>query len=235
MKINYLILLSFLFLLLSCDDNTTDPIPDPDPDPTTSLYRMGSGVTDVEGNTYKTVIIRVGTTSKAVIEQEWMMENLKTKKYADGSNVDPQSYEYCNEDPLTLDSLGLLYTWDAFTHGTVHGACPNGWHVPTLDEYKALFTGLGGDTIAGMKMKSLNSTYWNSTLLNSNESGFNAHGSGWVTSGMSFHYMNAAMFWTATENGGSARIIQINAMSKYAIHQYDCGKDVLNSCRCIKD
>lgn len=233
MKINYFILLSLFFLLLSCDDNTTDPIPDPDP--ATSLYRMGAGVTDIEGNTYKTVIIKVGSTSKAVIEQEWMMQNLKTKKYSDGTEIDLQSFDYCNEDSSTLDSLGLLYTWDAFTHGTTQGACPTGWHVPTLDEYKTLFTGLGGDSIAGMKMKSVNSTYWNNTTLNSNASGFNAHGGGWSSMGMVAHYLNATMFWTATENGESARIIQLNSQSKYAIHQYDCSKDVMNSCRCIKD
>lgn len=235
MKIYYFILLSFLFFLFSCDDNTTDPIPDPDPDPTTSLYRMGAGVTDIEGNTYKTIIIKVGSTNKAVIEQEWMMQNLKTKKYADGSIIDTLSYVFCNEDASTLDSLGLLYTWDAFTHGSIQGACPTGWHVPTLEEYKTLFNGLGGDSVAGMKMKSVNATYWNSTTLNNNMSGFNAHGCGWISMGMPFHYLNAAMFWTATENGESARIIQINSQSKYAIHQYDCSKDVMNSCRCIKD
>ena len=87
----FLILLSFLFVVISCDDNTTDPDPDPDPDPTTSLFRMGAGVTDIEGNIYKSVIIRVGTTSKAVIEQEWMMSNLRVTKYSDGTDISASS------------------------------------------------------------------------------------------------------------------------------------------------
>lgn len=172
----FLILLSFLFVVISCDDNTTDP--DPDPDPTTSLFRMGEGVTDIEGNIYKSVIIRVGTTSKAVIEQEWMMSNLRVTKYSDGTDISASSYTYCNNDTNTVDSLGLLYTWDAFTNGSAtagnQGACPTGWHVPTIEEYRTLFTGLGGDSVAGMKMKSMNSTYWNDVTLNSNSSGFNA-------------------------------------------------------------
>lgn len=172
----FLILLSFLFVVISCDDNTTDP--DPDPDPTTSLFRMGAGVTDVEGNIYKSVIIRVGTTSKAVIEQEWMMSNLRVTKYSDGTDISASSYTYCNNDTNTVDSLGLLYTWDAFTNGSAtaetQGACPTGLHVPTIEEYRTLFTGLGGDSVAGMKMKSMNSTYWNDVTLNSNSSGFNA-------------------------------------------------------------
>ena len=233
----FLILLSFLFVVISCDDNTTDP--DPDPDPTTSLFRMGAGVTDIEGNIYKSVIIRVGTTSKAVIEQEWMMSNLRVTKYSDGTDISASSYTYCNNDTNTVDSLGLLYTWDAFTNGSAtagnQGACPTGWHVPTIEEYRTLFTGLGGDSVAGMKMKSMNSTYWNDVTLNSNASGFNAQGSGWVSMGMAFHYMNATMFWTSTENGTNARIVQLNAQTKYAIHQYDCAKDAKNSSRCIKD
>jgi uncharacterized protein (TIGR02145 family) len=237
MKKHYLLFLSLFLAFVSCED-PIDPV-DPTPDPTTPLFRMGAGVTDIEGNSYKTVIIKVGSSSKAVIEQEWMMENLRTKKYADGTDIPNTLYEYCNEDEATLDSLGLLYTWDAFTNGSAavgtQGACPEGWHVPTVEEYRTLFTGLGGDTIAGMKMKSINTNYWNNVTFNSNASGFNAHGGGWVSMGMTFHYLNATMFWTSTENGESARIIQINSQGKNAIHQYDCTKTVLNSCRCIKN
>lgn len=234
MKNYYFIIFSLFLFLTSCED----PI-DPTPDPTTPLFRMGAGVTDIDGNSYKSVIIKVGTTSKSVVEQEWMMQNLRTKKYANGVDIDIQSYDFCNEDSTTLDSLGYLYTWDAFTNGIgvagTQGACPDGWHVPSVEEYRTLFDGLGGDTIAGMKMKSVNATYWNNVTLSNNASGFNAHGCGWISMGMSFHYTNATMFWTSTENGGSAKIIQLNSQGKNAIHQYDCNKTAMNSCRCIKN
>ena len=107
-------------------------------------------VTDVDGNTYKTVII--GT-------QVWMAENLKTTKYNDGIQIplvtDPitwinlKSAAYCwyNNDLATNKNIyGAIYNWLVVNTGKL---CPIGWHVPSDTEWTTLTTFLGGELING--------------------------------------------------------------------------------------
>lgn len=113
-------------------------------------------VTDVDGNTYKT--IQIGP-------QIWMAENLKTTKYNDDSPIlfgtggpagftdwfdsGDGNYGYYNgaycwydNDVLTFkDAYGAIYNWHAIGTGKL---CPVGWHVPTISEWSALITSLGG-------------------------------------------------------------------------------------------
>jgi len=97
-------------------------------------------ITDVEGNVYKTV--KIGT-------QIWMAENLKTKKYNDGSAI-PNITEdstwinlttgaYCwyeNNEEAYKNVYGALYNWYATTDD--HNLCPTGWHIPTASEWSQL-------------------------------------------------------------------------------------------------
>ena len=92
----------------------------------------GMGVTDVDGNTYKSVVIG---------EQEWMAENLRTTKYADGTAITNMSDDleyywtgawcYFNNDSI----YGKLYNWNAVETDNL---CPTGWHVPTNREWTKL-------------------------------------------------------------------------------------------------
>lgn len=89
-----------------------------------------STVTDNEGNMYQTV--KIGT-------QCWMKSNLRTKHYNDGteisSDVNNNNY-YCDDvtaDPVTS---GLYYS--GYVVNDNRGICPQGWHIPTVDEYKTL-------------------------------------------------------------------------------------------------
>jgi uncharacterized protein (TIGR02145 family) len=245
MKNSFLALVCLFLVLASCKKEET-PEPDPTPiNPTTTLsYRPGAGVTDVDGNNYKTVIIKFSTsTNKNIVEQEWMMENLRTKKNPDGSEIDPffvTKMSYCNNDSTTVDSLGILYTWDALMNNTTvassQGVCPNGWHIPTIGEFNTLINGLGGNATAGKKMKSTNATYWNDITKSDNTSGFNAQGTGWAMGqGMVVHYLNATMFWTSTEDGSDAKIIQLNSHEVGVFNQYGSSKSTKVSCRCIKN
>ena len=100
----------------------------------------GSGVTLADGNTYNTVLI--GT-------QCWMKENLRTKKYANGTTISQGSlssssstayWYFPNNDSSNMSTYGLLYNWKAVMQNSssssanpsgVQGVCPNGWHVPS--------------------------------------------------------------------------------------------------------
>ena len=118
-------------------------------------------VTDVDGNTYKT--IQIGT-------QTWMAENLKTTKYRNGTPIpnvtDNTQWQnntngaYCSyENNASNDCpYGKLYNWYAVTN--TNQLCPTGWHVPTNAEWTTLTTFLGGESVAGGKMKSTGTQYW---------------------------------------------------------------------------
>ncbi len=188
-------------------------------------------VTDYEGNVYNTVTI--GT-------QTWMSDNVRSTKYADGTDVNPQYMSPCNGDNSTVTALGYLYTWPAMmkeaTTESAQGICPTGWHVPSLSEYNILINYLGGSSVAGKKMKSTNLTYWDDITYNDNSSGFNAHGGGHQNSDIYFYYRSQAKFWTSTEDGTDAKEIQIQSSGPYLFNLYGSSKTAIkSSCRCVKN
>ncbi len=103
-------------------------------------------LTDVDGNTYNTV--QIGN-------QCWMKENLRTKKYADGTSISQGStsstttgyWYYPNNVSSNQSTYGLLYNWKAVMRNSssstsdpsnVQGICPTGWHVPSVAEWTQL-------------------------------------------------------------------------------------------------
>jgi uncharacterized protein (TIGR02145 family) len=126
-----------------------------------------NSVTDIDGNTYKTV--QIGS-------QVWMAENLKTSKYNDGTTIPnitdytqwhnntTGAWAYYNNDAANNAKYGKLYNWYAVsptTNGNKN-VCPTGWHIPTDAEWTVLTEYLGGLSIAGGKMKEVGTTNWNS-------------------------------------------------------------------------
>jgi len=97
---------------------------------------VAGSITDIDGNTYQT--ITAGS-------QEWMAENLKVTKYKNGDpvttglsqsewdNTTNGAYSYPDNNVSMGDAYGLLYNWYAATSNK--GLCPEGWHVPTHDEW----------------------------------------------------------------------------------------------------
>ena len=135
-------------------------------------------VTDMDGNTYNTV--RIGT-------QIWMRENLKTLKFRNGIDISPvpsskgdywrtlttpASCWYNDSVGIKNTSYGALYNWFAVNNGYL---CPTGWHVPTDEEWTTLTTYLGGEGLAGGKLKETGSLHWNSPNTGAtNQSNFTA-------------------------------------------------------------
>jgi uncharacterized protein (TIGR02145 family) len=122
--------------------------------------------------------------------QVWMAENLKYLPAA-FSNHDILS----NTEPLyyhnNYSKYGVLYNWPAAME-----ACPQGWHLPSHDEWNDLINYLGGATVAGGKMKEEGFEYWDEPNEGAtNESGFKALPGGttdWARAGM------FAFFWSST-------------------------------------
>ena len=126
-----------------------------------------NNVSDIDGNSYKTV--QIGT-------QVWMAENLKTSKYSDGTTIsnitdDTQwqnnttgAWAYYNNDAANNAKYGKLYNWYAVskTSNGNKNMCPTGWHIPTDAEWKVLTDYLGGNSVAGGKLKEVGTISWNS-------------------------------------------------------------------------
>ena len=156
--------LLFVVVGLSCKKSTPN-------DPNT--------VTDIDGNVYKTV--KIGN-------QTWMAENLRTTKYRNGdpiplitdagawSNLGSGAYQ----GPLFSDKLeyGNFYNW--FAVSDPRNIAPEGWHVATDAEFTELASFLGGNAIAGNKLKETGTTHWKDPNTGTNESGFTALGNGIV-------------------------------------------------------
>jgi uncharacterized protein (TIGR02145 family) len=203
-------------------------------------------IKDIDGNTYNTV--QIGT-------QCWTKENLKVSKYNDGTNIPLDatggptgisavwsgltigSYTiYGNESSsgANATNYGFLYNWYAATDS--RKLCPTGWHVPTDGEWTSLTTYLGGESVAGGKMKSVGTTYWNSPNTGAtNESGFSALPGGARYSGGYSGIRGNAFFWSANEfNNSNAlyRDLDPGDVDVYRFHQY---KSFGTSVRCLRD
>jgi uncharacterized protein (TIGR02145 family) len=131
-------------------------------------------VADIDGNIYPTVLIG---------NQWWMAENLRSITYANGESIpnvsDSTSWgqlssgAWCNfnNSEANDEEFGKMYNW--YSVADPRNVCPTDWHVPTVAEWTALTDYLGGQAVAGGKMKT--TTSWQNVVTNgTNESGFSA-------------------------------------------------------------
>ena len=185
-------------------------------------------VTDIDGNVYNTV--KIG-------EQCWMKENLRVTRYADGtpiysggdatSNTVP--YYYVNPN-LDAAVYGYFYNWPAavgwtaalgYNHtsntnqSNVQGACPTGWHVPSIMEWEQLSNYVSsvpayvcGNSTGQIGMSLASQTGWNSNGIScvvgyytshNNATGFSTVPAGYCN-GSSFSSAGSSAFlWSSTE------------------------------------
>ncbi|MEO6130507.1 MAG: fibrobacter succinogenes major paralogous domain-containing protein [Saprospiraceae bacterium] len=109
-------------------------------------------------------------TSLTIGTQQWMDKNLDVTTYRNGDLItyvtDPTAWAglttgawcYYNNDPSNNGPYGKLYNWYAVNDP--RGLAPVGWHVPTDAEFTQLTTELGGEPVAGGKMKVTGTTLW---------------------------------------------------------------------------
>ncbi len=201
-----------------------------------------TSVTDIDGNVYPTV--KIGN-------QVWMRENLKTTRYADGTNITGY-YSYDNDESNDANGYGKLYTWGAASNGVssntnpsgVQGVCPDGWHLPSHREWTKLelavcaenghsdcwtrfpydetTTGyLGSDEGTSLK-----------TVANDKFSGLLA---GYRRTNGSFSYRaTSTNFWTSTVSGSNAWRRYLNS-SEARVYRYSISQAYGFAVRCLKD
>lgn len=173
---------------------------------------------DGDGNVYQTV--KIGN-------QIWMAENLRTSKYIDGSPIpevkdgkawaDNKSGAFCwyNNDGATYDALyGKLYNWHAINTGKL---APPGWRVPTDEDWDELVKTLGGDKVAGIKMKVAGKLHWQGNEKSTNESGFGAYSGYRSNAGGFIYHSTKGLYWSSTQNFGSPT----NAWGRELAYSFD--------------
>jgi len=195
-------------------------------------------VTDIEGNTYKTVTI--GT-------QTWLAENLKTTNFNNNtpiplvtekgewdSLITPAYCWYQNDDSLYKNIYGALYNWYAVNTGNL---CPEGWRVPSADDWDTLVAFLGGNYLAGGALKVMGTEIWKTPNTGAtNESGFTALPGGTKVLGNGFtNLSNSGHWWTATEFKDERSCSRILLYYTNVIYKDFNNKKNGNSVRCVKD
>jgi len=186
-------------------------------------------VTDYDGNVYNTVTIG---------EQTWLKENLKSLHYSDGTEI-TEVWAYENNES-NVGTYGRLYTWNgAMNYSTTEGAqgvCPTGWHIPTDAEWTALGTHLGGDNIAGGKLKSTGTNLWKSPNTGAtNESGMTILPAGEYDDTHFQELGEYAVIWSSTETSSSWCKYRYLAYNDAGLHTYNYYKNFRYSVRCIKN
>lgn len=179
---------------------------------------------DIDGNIYRT--IKIG-------DQWWMAENLKVIRYRNGNMISGGGVCCYGNDETNVHTYGRLYNWLAVNDSC--GLAPFGWHIPSEAEWQILFDFLGGNKVAGGKMKEAGTLHWSGPNIGAgNESGFSALPGGYRWGP---HYMDLsayATFWSSTENGSTARDIVLYFVSALVNYSSD-SKTNCYSIRCIKD
>jgi uncharacterized protein (TIGR02145 family) len=194
-------------------------------------------VFDIDGNTYNTV--KIGT-------QEWMAENLKTTKYKDGTDIPNVSKStvwdslttplYCwyNNDISNKSICGAMYNWYSVNTGKL---CPDGWHIPTAEEWATLIEYLGGEAIAGGKLSETGKVHWAAPNKDAtNESGFTAIPGGVYYSGSFVGQWRYSYWWSCTEISETGVFVWGLTVGRgYILQDSNDNKSHGNYIRCLKD
>ncbi len=196
------------------------------------------GVTTVfyEGKTYNTV--QIGT-------QCWFKENLnvgariETYQLQNDTNGIIEKYCYNNLE-TNCNNYGGLYSWDEMMKGSttqgVQGICPLGWHIPTDVEWTTLTTYLGGEYVAGGKMKESGTIHWSSPNFGAtNSSGFTALPGGMVNYGNSNDFTNYGNFWSSCQTDANNATYHQLRFNNEVLSWYVWLKSWSYSVRCLKD
>lgn len=195
-------------------------------------------IKDGDGNVYTSITI--GT-------QVWLKENLKTTKLNDGTaiplvtdndgwiNSTTAAYCWFDNNINNKSPYGALYNWNALNTGKL---CPSGWHVATDTEWTSLVNYLGGESVAGGKLKENGTLHWLSPNTDAtNESGFAALPGGYryeLTGGT--HYLGTGGYWWSSSEESSLMAWRISMYNDYA-SVFKTSQNKIQGCsvRCNKD
>jgi uncharacterized protein (TIGR02145 family) len=232
----FTMVLLFLFFQCCCDEDNP-------------VITQVITVRDIDGNVYQT--IKIGN-------QLWIAENLKVTHYRNGDEIpnviddsewtDLTTGAYCvyDNDANNVSTYGLLYNWYAV--GDSRNIAPEGWHVPSDEEWKDLEMYIGMSqleayaigwrgTDEGGKFKEAGTAHWQIPNTGAtNESGFTALPGGLRRAIGTFLYLGyLASFWSATVYYGYDAWGRHLSYGSSEVNRAPFGKRLGFSVRCVRD
>lgn len=182
--------------------------------------------------------------------QRWMTKNLNVSTYRNGDVIpkvtdDTQwaalttgAYCYYNNDSATYAATyGKLYNWYAVTDS--RGLAPEGWYIPTNFEWSTLGSCLGGNVVAGGKMKETGFTHWDSPNTSAtNLSGFTGLPGGSRNSDGTFANIGSRGYlWSVTESATNSNQAWHRYLYNASAQLYDSSSDMHSGyyVRCIRN
>jgi uncharacterized protein (TIGR02145 family) len=209
------------------------------------------GCFDNSGHYYETVEIA----PDSILTQTWMAENLNTGEFRNenqGQYNNSIIEKYCYQNDLSnCSEYGGLYKWNEMmqydTVEGVQGVCPEGWRLPTDDDWTALVNYYGGPLTAGGAMKEAGTNHWLAPNAEAtNETGFSALPGGdwshnlqpgnthWCDRGTDATYWNSTRYWNTADLIWNGRFWSMQYLDGYAWHSVTNTGDAL-SVRCVHD
>jgi uncharacterized protein (TIGR02145 family) len=195
------------------------------------------------GNNQKFKTVTIG-------DQVWMAENLNVDKFRNGDPIPhAQTAEewqqagengqpawcYYDNDPANGKIYGKLYNWYAVSDW--RGLAPEGWRIPSDEDWEKLIKLLGGEEAAGGKLKATDTTYWQSpNTCATNETGFAALPGGYRHASGSFKGIgNYGTFWSSTEASSLNAWYRVLYDDYANVYRNDFSKGSGFSVRCLRD
>jgi uncharacterized protein (TIGR02145 family) len=182
--------------------------------------------------------VKIGT-------QSWATANLNVSIFRNGDSI-PEAktnkewvaagesgkpaWCYYNNNPSSGVKHGKLYNWYAVNDP--RGLAPVGWTLSSDEDWGILVNNLGGQAMAGKKMKS--TTGWSDGNNGTNESGFTALPGGYrVENGTFLKYGSIGTWWSSTEEKALTAIDHYLAMSG-SLSRSSNSRQRGQSIRCIR-
>ncbi|MGG7036888.1 MAG: fibrobacter succinogenes major paralogous domain-containing protein [Flavobacterium sp.] len=183
--------------------------------------------------------------SVSIGNQVWMMTNLDVTVYRNGDPIphvqDPKEWAtlttgawcYYENKEANGKVYGKLYNWYAVNDR--RGLAPDGWHIPSDTEWNSLIENLGGEKVAGKKMKAL------TAQTNSNTDFKNAEFLGLMGGtrndykGNFFGLNTSGIWWSSTAVYGAYAWYRGVYYNNNEVNRNYLNKTIGLSVRCVKD
>ena len=177
-------------------------------------------------------------TTVQIGEQCWFAENCRylpvVSPSSEDSETEPYYYVYGYEGSTVAEAqatdkyetYGVLYNWPAVM---TEGICPSGWHIPSDGEFTQLSDFLGGESVAGGKMK--DNIQWNGT----NSSGWSGLPGGFRYSGGFSNVGDDGNWWSASESGSYSWKRVLYGIRGDSVYRFKHLRTSGFSARCVRD